>query len=311
MYSAYHGYYDMGGGCDERTFSAFSQSYWERSLFQRCRTLFRFSGLPDAAPGQVQTDLDAFLYGLFRCGFLAMFETRDYGITFQPGTLAGIGLQYQPTGVNIASPYFNFMRPLKIGEECAVIKLTPDYMGIWDIISKYATELKLNDVAIRLSQINARFAYAIASGNQKDATSIKKLLEKLANGEPGVVYDVNLLKPIGNKDAPSVPWAQFDRDLKQNFILPELLAARRTTLLDFYREIGVRVNPDKKERMVNKEAQSYDAETFNRREVWNISLQESLRLANKLYGTNIAAEFIEPEEVTEDALSYPTTKPDQ
>ena len=79
------------------------------------------------------------------------------------------------------------MRPLKIGEECAVIKLTPDYMGIWDIISKYATELKLNDVAIRLSQINARFAYAIAAGNQKDAASIKKLLEKLANGEPGLI----------------------------------------------------------------------------------------------------------------------------
>ena len=127
------------------------------------------------------------------------------------------------------------------------------------------------------------------------------LLEKLANGEPGVVYNTKYRKKYGDDSSESqVPWQQFDRDLKQNFILPELLESRRTILSDFYREMGVRIAPDKRERLVEKEAQSYDAETFVRREVWNISLQESLRRFNAFMDTRITAEYVEPDEGGED-----------
>lgn len=290
----YGGNYDRGYSTGA-TFNTCSQMYWERSLFQRMRTLFKFSGLPDAGKGQVQTDKDAFLYGLYKLGFLCMFETKQYGITFQPATPYGFGLQYQPIGMTVNSPYFQFTRPLQIGNECEVIKLTPDYQGVWDLVSKYATELKYTEIAIRLSQINARFAYAIAAEDNKTAESVRTIVEKLENGEPAIVYDKKLKNMLG--ETGEMPWQQFDRDLSKNFILPELLEVRRTILRDFYTELGVRVAPNKKERMVTQEAVSYDAETFNRREVFNISLQESLERCNKRFGTNIKAEFIEPEQL--------------
>lgn len=291
MYSCYGGQYDFCG-CTELTYSGETLSYWERSLFQRLRTIFKIKNLPKASANQVETDYDAFMYGLVRRGFLVMLETKAWGITFQPGNPYGFGLQFQPTGMTVATPYFQFDRPLEIGRECAVIKMTPDYIGIWDIVNKHAQELLYSDIAIRQSQLNARFAYVIAADSSKSKKSAEALMERLTNGEPGIVYDVEMRKTI-KKDGmvESLPWEQFDRDLKQNFILPELLESRRTIITDFYREIGVPVPQNKKERVNVEETQYQQSEVFNRREIWKQCLEESLDIANRMYGTNLEAEF--------------------
>lgn len=302
MYNPYGIYYPFNGCCNP-TYSGFCQDYWERSLFQRLRTLFKFEGLPKGGPGQVKWDKDAFLYGLFRIGFLVVFESKTYGVVPQPGTPTGMGLQFQPTGMQISTPYFNFLRPLQIGTECYPIKLTPDYMGVWDIVLKYATELKMMDIAIRQSQINARFTYAFMAEDDNSAQSVKALMEKVENADPAVVVNKKMFRSPINKEELRLPWFQFDRDLKKNFILLELLEARRTCLTSFYHEIGVRTLPDKKERYISSEVGTYDSETYNRREVWNISLQESLETINKMYGLHITVEYVEPkeEEVRHDA----------
>ena len=293
MFDVYHGMYNNNCYC-RATYSDFCKNYWERSLFQRLRTLFNFSGLPDGEPGQVAWDKDAFLYGLFRCGFLVVFESKTYGVVIQPATPQGIGLQFQPTGMMVATPYFSFTRPLEIGTECAVLKLTPDYRGVWDIIEKYASELQLMDIAIRQSQINARFSYAYVAKNDQDANTIKAIMDKIANAEPGVIVNNKLVQSATDKTDIVPPWFQFDRDLSKNFILPELLEARRTSLTNFYHEIGVRTIPEKKERYISSEVNSYDAETYNRREVWNISLQESIKIVNEMYNLNISCDYVEP-----------------
>lgn len=307
MYTPYYSGFFVPQTCPP-SFSSFSKDYWTRSLFQRLRTLYSFDGLPEGGPGQVKWDKDAYLYGLFARGFHCIFESKEWGVVFQPATPAGIGLFYQPTGMVVNTPYFSFTRPLLIGRECSVIKLTPDYQGVWDLVEKASSELMYMDVAIRLSQVNARFAYAIAADSEKSARSVKKILEQFANGEPGVVYDSKLRIPVEGGE-PEAPWKLFDRELKKNFILPELLEGRKTVMDDFYREVGIRCLPDKKERYIQSEVSQYDTETYNRREAWNISLQESLDETNRMYGLNIRAKFLEPpKEVTPDA-SEPNRTP--
>lgn len=287
-------YESYGGYCTSAmSYSQLSLNYWQRSLFQRCKALFDFSGLPDGAPGQVQWDNDAFLYGLFKLGFMTVFDTKQYGLVVQPGTPTGYGLQYQPTGVQVQTPYFNLARPLVIGRECELIKLTPDYTGIWDIIDKYSQELQLNDVAQRLSAINSRFAYAMAATDDKSARTLKAINEQLNNGESAIVYDAKLNRHFGEEQE-STPWMQFDRDLKSNFIYPDLLETRRTILTDFYRELGVQSASDKRERQNLPETLANQAETFNRRQVWELSLTKSLDRVNRMFGTNITYKFNEP-----------------
>lgn len=288
MYAPYGNYYGAGVFTPNMSFSDFSLTYWERSLFQRMTALFTIDGLPEGGEGQIRWDKEAFLYGLFRRGFLVILESKTYGKVPLPGTPTGYGLQYQPIAMTITSPFFRFTEPLIIGRQCEVLKLTPDYRGIWDIITKCAQELQYMDVAIRQSSLNARFAYAVAAGNRNDADTAQAIFEKLANGETAIVYDPKFsMRKNQVTGELTLPWEQFDRNLKQNFVLPELLECRKTMLTDFYREIGIKIIPDKKERSITGEQEALDAEAFNRREVWNRCLQESVDQVNRSYGLDI------------------------
>lgn len=270
-------------------------AYWTRSFFQRSTALFNFENLP---PGW---DVDAFKYGLYRRGFLVGFESKKYGKVIVPATVAGFGLQYQPTHALVNTPYFNFDRPLRLGVECEAIKLTPDYSGIWDIITKYADEMRQIDTAIRQSSINARMAYAMVATDDKSARSLKAIAQKLANGDPAIVYDAKIRK-TGDLDPDRMPWQQFDRNLKQNFILPELIKARRTVMDDFYKELGVKTPDDKRERMITSEVKDDKQQTFIRREVWQNSLEDSLLKFNAFMDTDIRVTANEPEEVMDYAV---------
>lgn len=300
MYQCYAGFFDgVPCGTFQKSFSTDALNYWERSFFQRCRSIIEFDGLPAAGAGQIGWDYDAFMYQLFRMGYAVVFRSKKYGMVVQPGTPTGYGLQYQPRGMNITTQFFNFGRPLEIGTECGVIKLTPDYRGIWDIITKYAVEMQHAEVAIRQSALNARFAYGAFAKDDKQKRSLELLFQRLANGEPGIIVNTELKRPMDAKStdggAYELPIMQIDRDLSKNFILPELMEFRRTILMDFYRELGIKVQPDKKERMVVNESESADAETFNRREVWRICLEKSLDEVNRMYGTDITFKINQPD----------------
>lgn len=300
MYQCYAGFFDgVPCGTFQKSFSTDALNYWERSFFQRCRSIIEFNGLPEAGAGQIGWDYDAFMYQLFRMGYAVVFRSKKYGMVVQPGTPTGYGLQYQPRGMNITTQFFNFGRPLEIGTECGVIKLTPDYRGIWDIITKYAVEMQHAEVAIRQSALNSRFAYGAFAKDDKQKRSLELLFQRLANGEPAIVVNADLKRPMDAKStdggAYELPIMQIDRDLSKNFILPELMEFRRTILMDFYRELGIKVQPDKKERLNVNESQSADAETFNRREVWRICLEKSLDEVNRMYGTNITFKINQPD----------------
>lgn len=300
MYQCYDGHYDGGMPFPcfvGASFSTDALGYWERSFFQRLRGLVKFDGLPQAAVGQIEWDYDAFLYQLFRMGYCVVFNSKKYGVVTQPGFPTGYGLQFQPRGMQISTPFFNFPRPLEIGTECGVIKLTPDYRGVWDIIEKYAVEMQNAEVAIRQSALNARFAYGAFAKDDKQKRSLEALFQKLANGETGIIVNPDLRRPDakGTDGEYSLPIMQIDRDLSKNFILPDLMEYRRNILCDFYRELGVSVQPNKKERMVVTESKAADAETFNRREVWKITLEKSLEVVNRMYNMNITFEMVEPD----------------
>ena len=300
MYQCYAGFFDgVPCGTFQKSFSTDARNYWERSFFQRCRSIIEFDGLPEAGAGQIGWDYDAFMYQLFRMGYAVVFRSKKYGMVVQPGTPTGYGLQYQPRGMNITTQFFNFGRPLEIGTECGVIKLTPDYRGIWDIITKYAVEMQHAEVAIRQSALNARFAYGAFAKDDKQKRSLELLFQRLANGEPGIIVNTELKRPMDAKStdggAYELPIMQIDRDLSKNFILPELMEFRRTILMDFYRELGIKVQPDKKERLNVNESQSADAETFNRREVWRICLEKSLDEVNRMYGTDLTFKINQPD----------------
>lgn len=257
-----------------KAYNNVSFAYWERSLFQRSCSTLKFT-VPWS--GKV---FDFFMYCLFRFGYIAISENDVYGKWFQPCTLSGYDFYYQPTRAIISNPDYN--ADLKIGKDCEILKLTPDYMGIWDIISFFAAELSELDNAINMSLVNNKFGFILGARNKTAAQAIKKALDKINAGEPAVIYDMSLLNDETDE---AEPWQVWERgNLKDTYFTPEQLQDRMTILNQFDAEIGIPTIPyNKKERMVQSEAESRQYDAVSRVTVWINTLEESIKDINALY----------------------------
>lgn len=262
-----------------------SYGYWERSLFQRACSVFEFD-LPDEWSGEVK---DFFYYCLFRFGFVAVFYDVKYGLTFQPCHLKGYDIYYQPTEAVISNPAFTpieNMRTYKLGSNTELIKLTPDYMGLWDVISYYADKLSVLDGAITMSLENNKFAFLLGAKTKAAAEALKKMMDKVGRGEPVVVFDTKLITddPV-SKDT---PFAYWDRKLKENYITTDQLNDFQTILNNFDAEIGIPTIPyQKKERLVTSEAESRTIDSTSRSVICFDTLTSSIDKVNAMFDTDI------------------------
>lgn len=258
-------------------------AFWERSLFQRAQSILKVDGLPDEWRGSVK---DFLLYCLLMFGFVAVFDSDEYGLSFQPASLKGYDFYYQPDGVLISNPYLNNALELRIGVDTELIKLTPDYAGIHDIIEYYSEKLAVLDNAINMSLINNKFAYFLGARNKGMAEALKKMLDKINKGEPAVVYDQRILNDTTDKD---VPYQFFERqNLKQSYITTEQLQDFQTILNNFDAEVGIPTIPnEKKERMIADEATSRQADAVSRSTIWIETLNESTDRVNAMFNTGI------------------------
>ena len=265
--------------CNSVTFA-----YWQRSLFQRAISTIDFKNLPDNWQASVK---DFFYWCIFAYGYVGVFDTDEFGLSFQPGGLKGYDFYYQPTEIIIANP--KLRKTFKLHEEAELIKLTPDYRGIWDIISYYSMLLSALDAGINMSIVNNKFAYLMGAKNKAAGETLKKIFDKIAAGEPAVVFDSSLLQQ--DSASKEDPWSFLERkDLKSSYLTTDQLMDRQTLLAAFDAEIGIRSLPyNKKERMVTAEAESRDQDSTARLMVWKQTLDSSLKLVNDMFGTSIEA----------------------
>lgn len=272
--------------------------FWERALFQRAASVIEFSGLPDAWEGATK---DFFVYCLYKFGYVGVINTEKYGLIFQPGTLEGYNIYYQPVKFRINNPHVKLpYSTFWIGMNVELIKLTPDYFGIWDIISYYAEKLAALDNAINMSLINNKFAFMLAAKNKQASEVFKKMIDKVNAGEPAVIFDQKLVNDPQDK---TEPWQLWSRDhMKENYLTTMQLADFNTILHNFDKEIGIPTIPvEKKERMITDEAQSTVIDAISRSEIWLQTLESSLNIVNAKYNLNITAvRHFKTEEVSED-----------
>lgn len=271
---------------------------WERALFQRAASVIDFEGLPKEWDGP---NKDFFIYCLYKFGYVGVMNVAEHGLIFQPGTLTGYNIYYQPVKFLVANPHLTISTTeFTIGEDCELIKLTPDYFGIWDIISYYAEKLATLDNAINMSLINNKYAFMIAAKNKQASEAFKKMLDKVNEGQPAVIYDQKLLNDQQDK---TEPWQLWSRDhMKENYITTMQLADFNTLMHNFDKEIGIPTIPvEKKERMITDEAQSTVIDAISRSEIWLKTLESSLKIVNDKFGLNIKAERHYKEEVSKDA----------
>lgn len=257
---------------NNRTFA-----FWIRALFQRITSVIEFD-LPEEWQGSIK---DFFLYCMYKYGFVAVFDSDEFGISFQPCTPSGYNFYYQPTKAVVANPLYS--STLEIGKECELLKLTPDYCGIWDIIEYYAERFSSLDNAINMSLINCKTPYILGAKNKTASSALKKIFDKVNRGDPAVIFDEKLINDPNTKDTP-FQLIELLRNPKEAYLTTDQLMDFQTILNNFDAEIGIPTVPyQKKERLVAEEATMRAYDGCARSLTWFNTLTTSIAEVKKLY----------------------------
>lgn len=228
-------------------------------------------------------DKNYFLYSLFLNGYLAVVNTDKFGVICQHCGLRGYNIYYNPTHAVIVNPLLTGILEPKIGTQCSIIRLQPDYSGISDIVNYYADNMAMTAETCEMNIMNSKLSFLFAVRGKSQAESMKKILDKVMRGELGVFYDEKL--KMGNDN---IPLDFFNNDLKKNFIAPELQDTLRRWEEMFCNEVGIpNVRSDKKERMIVDEVNSNNIECFTKAELWLETLREGINQTNTMFNLNL------------------------
>lgn len=272
--------------------------YFARYLLQKAMSLFKWE-LPES------WSKSYFLYVLYCWGYLAVVNTNKFGVIPQACTLSGYNVFYQPTHALITNPLLRGNLQPAIDQQCTLIRLQPDYGGIFDIVSYYADMLALCAESVGMNLMNTHLSYVFSANNKTAAESFKKLADKISSGEVAVVVDKNLFKEDGSKN-----WEAFEQNLKQVYIASDVLSDMRKIEAMFDTDIGIpNANTDKRERLITDEVNANNIETVSKCSMWLDELKESCAKTNNMFGLNISVDWRFPQMLSPGGVSNEPTKP--
>lgn len=249
-------------------------AYFMRSLYERAISGTKFK-LPE------EWNKNYFKNVLYLNGFIAVIKTPEFGVIPQINTFSGYGLYRQPTHILVSQPLVSFEG--EIGKDCELIRLTPYYMGIWDIIEHYAIQLSELVTTVHVSVLSSRAPFMAAARNKAAARTLEAIVEKITAGDVAIVYDENVLSKGGAMNGDKDPIWTAQTSTREGYIIDKLLADIETTLRQFDREIGIAAIGEKKERRIEIEVENDAADACARCETWSEMLQETFDNVNRLF----------------------------
>ena len=255
--------------------------YFRRYLAQRAFSMFDFKGAPDT------WDLEYLKFVLMTYGVAAVLRTDRFGVIPQQCGFSGYNVFYRPTRALVVNPLFDKTYELQIGEECELIRMSPDWRGIADLIGHHADLMALTVTSIITNLYNTRLSYVFAAKSKAMAESFKAMYDKVGDGNPAVFIAKDLMNEDGSPN-----WQPFQQDIKATFIVDLLQGAERTILNQFYNDIGVPNIPyEKNERLTTAEATTNDYATFCLADLWKRTINATLDKVNKMFGLNVSVDY--------------------
>lgn len=255
--------------------------FFERYLFQRAMAPIKIS-IPD------DWEENYFQYLLYYWGYIAIINTDKYGVICQGCGLGGYNVFYQPKWVVISNPLLRGTIRADIGVDAALIKLQPDYGGIYDIVSYYADLMAIVSEAAGFSAINSKLAYVFATNNKSGAETMKKMYDNISAGNVAQFIDKTLFNEDGSPN-----WIMFNQKVKDTYIVTECLQDLKQIEQMFDEQIGIPSVVNKKERMIEAEANSNNFSTMSNVILWLESIRKGCKKANEMFGLNLSADWRE------------------
>lgn len=255
--------------------------YFTKYLLQKAMSVFEWN-LPET------WNKDYFLYVLYCWGYVAVVNTDKFGVIPQGCGLKGYDVFYAPTHAVIANPLLSGILEPRIGTQCELLKLQPDFSGILDLVGHYAEQMALASQSVSVNLLNSKLSYVFTAKTKALAESLKKMYDQIASGEPAVVIDSRLKNAADGEET----WKAFEQNVGGNYIVTNLLADLRKIEAMFDTEIGIpNANTDKRERLIQDEVNANNIETYSKCAMWLENLQEACQKVNRMFGLSISVDW--------------------
>lgn len=250
--------------------------YFRRYLIQKAIAVFKWRMPKEWAQNYI-------LYVLYCWGYLAIVNTDKFGVIAQGCSLAGYDVFYQPTKAIISNPLLTGILEPKIGKQCTLLRLQPDYGGIMDKVNFYADMLALSAETAGTNLFNSKLAYVFGATNKADAESFKKMYDNIASGEPAQFIGKSLFNEDGSPN-----WMMFNQDLRSSYIAGDILEDMRKWELKFCSDLGIpNSNTEKKERLITSEVESNNVEVKLWADLALESLKKGCAEARDMFGIDL------------------------
>lgn len=255
--------------------------YFTKYLLQKAMSVFEWD-LPET------WNKDYFLYVLYCWGYVAVVNTDKFGVIPQGCGLKGYDVFYAPTHAVIANPLLSGILEPRIGTQCELLKLQPDFSGILDLVGHYAEQMALASQSVSVNLLNSKLSYVFTAKTKALAESLKKMYDQIASGEPAVVIDSRLKNAADGEET----WKAFEQNVGGNYIVTNLLADLRKIEAMFDTEIGIpNANTDKRERLIQDEVNANNVETYSKCAMWLENLQDACKRVNDMFGLSISVRW--------------------
>lgn len=266
-----------------------STLYYREQLLRKVLGVYDFTGIP------VHWDKDYMLTHLFIDGYFTILDDAKLGVIPIKCGLYGQNVWLHPTEVVIANPVIgNYQRVININ--CALIKLQYNYRGIGRLLDRYSVLLAMADSSLAVNLMNSKVAFIGLAESKAEAETMYNMYDQLSTGKPAVV----VRKQMVDKNS------FYFNHVKNNFVGDEIQAVQRRLVNQFLTDVGINnADVDKRERLITDEVMANNAEVNAAAEHWVTNVNDSLKIANTLYGMNIKFERKEFNDASRNDIKRP------
>ena len=212
-------------------------------LLSKTLSMFRYEGLPDSIPQrELERQLQTKGYA-----FITEFKGKLYSFT---DGLGGEPDPYgNPTKIIIANPALKYNATLDLEKDGVLIRGDSMMNGLRYLLEKYVTMMNENEVTMMVNSFNARMPALISAGDDKTRESAEQFLQRIVNGEMGVIAENRLFDGIKVHSNSNSGGGSFTQLIEYQQYLKATL----------YNELGLEMNNNmKRERLTQDEVNMTD-----------------------------------------------------
>lgn len=264
-------------------------------MLARTQSMFDYSGLPDTIPAR---NLEIMLQ---LNGNVFFTEVDGSYYVFTGGLGGEPDVYYEPTIYTVANPALAFSKNLRIGEDGILIRSDSYGIGLLPMMQKYAAMMVENEFTMRIADINARIAFMMSASDDRTEKSARTFLERIVNGEMGIISDSAFLESLKVNPAGS----------EHTQRMTDLIEYQQYLKAAWFNDLGINANYNmKREAISPDEAQLNDDALLPLIDDMLEQRQIALDKINEKYGLDISVS-LDSSWIKEQAIQSPAMSPSQ